>query len=57
MSKIILLQSQNEGMRKQNEKLQEENFYLKNKLDKIFSIAVEENLTEIKDELRDCYEF
>lgn len=57
MSKIILLQSQNEGMRKQNEKLQEENFYLKNKLDKIFSIAVEENLTKIKDELRDCYEF
>lgn len=57
MSKIILLQSQNEGIRKQNIELQEENIYLRDKLDKVVSIAIEKNYIEIKNELKDYYEF
>lgn len=56
MSKIILLQSQNERIKKQNENLQKENTYLREKLDRVVSIAIQKNIKEIKDELREYYE-
>ena len=57
MNKIIFLQSQNEGMRKQNEELQEENFYLREKILRIAQIAKENDLCKIKEELIDYCKF